>query len=212
MQRYAPDKAFCGEVRADPPQHDTEPDNDQPEQDELDAGCEFELGQIDEHQAVYPPQHRGRKNAGNEPLDDAFDEKRSADEPIGGTDELHRSDEQSTGVDRQADGVGDEEDRREYDHDAEYQSDRRQQAEVLLHLDEQGLVEYHFVDAIPGAEVGNEGLQAIRICIRGLHADFYGRRQDRKSTRLNSSHVAISYAVFCLKKKINMNVSHDDKN
>src|SRR5690625_2613075 len=27
------------------------------------------------------------------------------------------------------------------------------------------------------------------------------RRQDRKSTRLNSSHVAISYAVFCLKKK-----------
>src|SRR5207253_11138199 len=27
--------------------------------------------------------------------------------------------------------------------------------------------------------------------------------RDRKSTRLNSSHVAISYAVFCLKKKIN---------
>src|SRR5690625_404019 len=27
-------------------------------------------------------------------------------------------------------------------------------------------------------------------------------REDRKSTRLNSSHVAISYAVFCLKKKI----------
>src|SRR5437660_4327635 len=27
------------------------------------------------------------------------------------------------------------------------------------------------------------------------------RVQDRKSTRLNSSHVAISYAVFCLKKK-----------
>src|SRR5690625_6572561 len=27
-------------------------------------------------------------------------------------------------------------------------------------------------------------------------------RVDRKSTRLNSSHVAISYAVFCLKKKI----------
>src|SRR5690625_5409403 len=26
---------------------------------------------------------------------------------------------------------------------------------------------------------------------------------DRKSTRLNSSHVAISYAVFCLKKKTN---------
>src|SRR5215813_14865128 len=28
-------------------------------------------------------------------------------------------------------------------------------------------------------------------------------RQDRKSTRLNSSHVRISYAVFCLKKKKN---------
>src|SRR5207253_8682970 len=28
-----------------------------------------------------------------------------------------------------------------------------------------------------------------------------GRVRDRKSTRLNSSHVAISYAVFCLKKK-----------
>src|SRR3989442_7796965 len=27
------------------------------------------------------------------------------------------------------------------------------------------------------------------------------RREDRKSTRLNSSHVRISYAVFCLKKK-----------
>src|SRR5690625_6364608 len=28
-----------------------------------------------------------------------------------------------------------------------------------------------------------------------------GLKEDRKSTRLNSSHVAISYAVFCLKKK-----------
>src|SRR5256885_9731351 len=27
------------------------------------------------------------------------------------------------------------------------------------------------------------------------------RREDRKSTRLNSSHLVISYAVFCLKKK-----------
>src|SRR5271167_1128274 len=32
-------------------------------------------------------------------------------------------------------------------------------------------------------------------------------RLDRKSTRLNSSHVSISYAVFCLKKKR----SHDDR-
>src|SRR5690625_3664135 len=37
-----------------------------------------------------------------------------------------------------------------------------------------------------------------------MHEEARGaedRRQDRKSTRLNSSHVAISYAVFCLTKK-----------
>src|SRR5258705_3329863 len=43
--------------------------------------------------------------------------------------------------------------------------------------------------AVNLAEVGKgEGLQLRR-------------RQDRKSTRLNSSHLGISYAVFCLKKK-----------
>src|SRR5256885_7752435 len=31
--------------------------------------------------------------------------------------------------------------------------------------------------------------------------DLGARREDRKSTRLNSSHLVISYAVFCLKKK-----------
>src|SRR5690606_26379083 len=31
--------------------------------------------------------------------------------------------------------------------------------------------------------------------------DVIGHGRDRKSTRLNSSHVKISYAVFCLKKK-----------
>src|SRR3712207_8652492 len=31
------------------------------------------------------------------------------------------------------------------------------------------------------------------------------KRSDRKSTRLNSSHANISYAVFCLKKKNNIN-------
>src|SRR5690606_41184500 len=34
-----------------------------------------------------------------------------------------------------------------------------------------------------------------------LHPLRSGRLLDRKSTRLNSSHVKISYAVFCLKKK-----------
>src|SRR5690625_5189734 len=33
--------------------------------------------------------------------------------------------------------------------------------------------------------------------------------KDRKSTRLNSSHVAISYAVFCLKKKRSINIDSD---
>src|SRR5690349_24332188 len=42
-----------------------------------------------------------------------------------------------------------------------------------------------------------------------VHADRSRRRvrarpRDRKSTRLNSSHVEISYAVFCLKKKKNI--------
>src|SRR5437870_8288777 len=35
----------------------------------------------------------------------------------------------------------------------------------------------------------------------GRSAGAHRHRTDRKSTRLNSSHVAISYAVFCLKKK-----------
>src|SRR5690349_22861094 len=36
---------------------------------------------------------------------------------------------------------------------------------------------------------------------RVASADRERARRDRKSTRLNSSHVEISYAVFCLKKK-----------
>src|SRR5690625_5940369 len=35
-----------------------------------------------------------------------------------------------------------------------------------------------------------------------FYNDYNESDPDRKSTRLNSSHVAISYAVFCLKKKI----------
>src|SRR5258708_14048171 len=37
--------------------------------------------------------------------------------------------------------------------------------------------------------------RAAKVCL------FAPPRQDRKSTRLNSSHQIISYAVFCLKKK-----------
>src|SRR5437870_6642700 len=46
-------------------------------------------------------------------------------------------------------------------------------------------------------------LALYRFAIDTLEAT--GFEQDRKSTRLNSSHVAISYAVFCLKKKRTMN-------
>src|SRR5207248_9344804 len=37
---------------------------------------------------------------------------------------------------------------------------------------------------------------------KGVRPLFMNGSQDRKSTRLNSSHRTISYAVFCLKKKI----------
>src|SRR5438045_6324618 len=44
-------------------------------------------------------------------------------------------------------------------------------------------------------------------------ADLKGltyRRRDRKSTRLNSSHLGISYAVFCLKKKKHVQIARMD--
>src|SRR3712207_8124919 len=54
-----------------------------------------------------------------------------------------------------------------------------------------------------GAELGAEqrpGRADVQAAgVRAVLADVGG--QDRKSTRLNSSHANISYAVFCLKKK-----------
>src|SRR5699024_12121725 len=41
---------------------------------------------------------------------------------------------------------------------------------------------------------------------RGVPGPACAVAQDRKSTRLNSSHVSISYAVFCLKKKNRMTI------
>src|SRR5690606_39621697 len=57
-------------------------------------------------------------------------------------------------------------------------------------------------------ENANKGSADLRAS-----AGYAGRRGpsqtiDRKSTRLNSSHVKISYAVFCLKKKKNWNHTH----
>src|SRR5205807_3313621 len=50
--------------------------------------------------------------------------------------------------------------------------------------------------AAGGAVIGNMGV-ARRTAVE---------ERDRKSTRLNSSHLVISYAVFCLKKKNNINM------
>src|SRR3712207_9256830 len=40
------------------------------------------------------------------------------------------------------------------------------------------------------------------LAAEAYHVADHVHREDRKSTRLNSSHANISYAVFCLKKKI----------
>src|SRR3989454_2809563 len=50
---------------------------------------------------------------------------------------------------------------------------------------------------VVGGPQGDAGLTGRKIIV-----DTYGgMARDRKSTRLNSSHLVISYAVFCLKKK-----------
>src|SRR5258708_35613078 len=50
----------------------------------------------------------------------------------------------------------------------------------------------------------DRGSHARRIFLRRQRG---GPQEDRKSTRLNSSHQIISYAVFCLKKKKKRNTS-----
>src|SRR5690242_20755829 len=71
-----------------------------------------------------------------------------------------------------------------------------------------------------GGDRGEEGLRPVgrHRHARGAHRPREGRQaglrrsgttwrptgRDRKSTRLNSSHMSISYAVFCLKKKKQM--------
>src|SRR3712207_8749436 len=69
-----------------------------------------------------------------------------------------------------------------------------QLGDVLL---EQGQVE------LP---LAGEVLVQHRLADPGAVGDVVHRGgvEDRKSTRLNSSHANISYAVFCLKKKINL--------
>src|SRR2546422_2655197 len=56
------------------------------------------------------------------------------------------------------------------------------------------------VNAHPGGEVNALAIDAV-FALGLLAVRVHGVPVDRKSTRLNSSHGYISYAVFCLKKK-----------
>src|SRR3712207_7320845 len=57
------------------------------------------------------------------------------------------------------------------------------------------------VRAPPGGRAGDAASSAAAPAGSAAPARRSGGRPDRKSTRLNSSHANISYAVFCLKKK-----------
>src|SRR3712207_8755436 len=58
-------------------------------------------------------------------------------------------------------------------------------------------------DALVGVDdqVGAGGSLAFQVLADGTSLYTSGMMTDRKSTRLNSSHANISYALFCLKKK-----------
>src|SRR5437868_11954954 len=57
-------------------------------------------------------------------------------------------------------------------------------------------------DALPISLFANHYCRGIKVCKKCASiARCRDKKGDRKSTRLNSSHVSISYAVFCLKKK-----------
>src|SRR5205814_8957555 len=59
------------------------------------------------------------------------------------------------------------------------------------------------------------GAAALGLGARGARAQIHGSAidhpaLDRKSTRLNSSHLGISYAVFCLKKNTTLYIHVED--
>src|SRR3712207_7987147 len=68
------------------------------------------------------------------------------------------------------------------------------------------------VVGMPGDRRDKDIISVGTIC--GKNFDYLyvkeDRDKDRKSTRLNSSHANISYAVFCLKKKKSTNLIHTD--
>src|SRR5215510_8843926 len=69
-------------------------------------------------------------------------------------------------------------------------------------LPEVSLSEPKMVAAIHESYI-SAGADVIQTNTFGANRLWLAGHGDRKSTRLNSSHVAISYAVFCLKKKKN---------
>src|SRR5690606_40517606 len=73
-----------------------------------------------------------------------------------------------------------------------------QQPHALRH----GRVEAHLRRHVAGDARDLAGVQQLILPVRSAEAQPpEDLDEDRKSTRLNSSHVKISYAVFCLKKK-----------
>src|SRR5258708_16446085 len=54
---------------------------------------------------------------------------------------------------------------------------------------------------VPGARGARQGLLGVVDVVRAVHYTQQNLTLDRKSTRLNSSHQIISYAVFFLQKK-----------
>src|SRR5205814_7996118 len=59
-------------------------------------------------------------------------------------------------------------------------------------------------DALPICYQRGGGFTPGPLLAFATIAGLEGEQRDRKSTRLNSSHLGISYAVFCLKKKKNI--------
>src|SRR3712207_7148006 len=76
---------------------------------------------------------------------------------------------------------------------------RSQRAHRLVHRAGPDVVELRGDHAVPSSRAfrASRTARQTRSGVQGI------RTSDRKSTRLNSSHANISYAVFCLKKKKN---------
>src|SRR3712207_8274989 len=80
---------------------------------------------------------------------------------------------------------------------------------LVAHQPLAGLGEFSYEEVVDG-HAGEVGQMLFRVIVSAPDRPLYPEPQvlgvehrvvDRKSTRLNSSHANISYAVFCLKKK-----------